>query len=599
MILQGLPDFQQPVQGDGLQIFYPFEGRGNFVLIPDRLAIAERKDGRPDFMLELVRGKDLYGVLDFRLRPRYRIDEALALLRLTHPDAMLDGAIFSSGFLRFQQVGDADAIPPDLVKPIPLAWNGLGVGRFVFKVSRDTALMLKGALQDATLTLGAVAEVEMLGVSPRLPARVRFDPARLLGALAALCDKEGGAAQAEIVDFFRRDWQTLPIAVLGDMAGLRRDDFAEAMTDRIRARFGTFVPSPHETVTPYFALAAPEAVGSGQFEWDLAAPVTALRTLVLVLHPLEAAREMVKAQGLESVFREITAPPLPTGTFPVTVRANLHPERPNIVSLGVKLRVPPHPPQRFQAVTASAELQPPEDTASVTLRLSPVEKPEYTYSTFAVLQSAQGIEQLEGKAIPHAGEQLNLSLEDFPIDFIPIEAAPALLEIASMHGICRWMAANSQVEQAFDLDPGRPAVALALPKGTAGATLEIEARARDVAKTLKLGPLPATSLRLDLFSFPEYGPHHIEIECVFGDGQGLFALELLPEGRPEVREEITILGFTREQPKRAWSWLADSPFRAGYRYRPRRSPGETPAAWSEVRSPFAPLTINAVTGGVQ
>src|SRR5712691_1000803 len=74
MILQGLPDFQQPVQGDGLQIFYPFEGRGNFVLIPDRLAIAERKDGRPDFMLELVRGKDLYGVLDFRLRPRYRID---------------------------------------------------------------------------------------------------------------------------------------------------------------------------------------------------------------------------------------------------------------------------------------------------------------------------------------------------------------------------------------------------------------------------------------------------------------------------------------------------------------------------------------------
>src|SRR5262245_32863400 len=102
MSLQGLPDFQQPIREGVLQIFHPYEGRGNFALAPDRLAIAERDDGRPDFKLELVRGKTVYGMLDFRLQPGFRVEEALTLLRARYPEARLTRAVFASGFLRMR-----------------------------------------------------------------------------------------------------------------------------------------------------------------------------------------------------------------------------------------------------------------------------------------------------------------------------------------------------------------------------------------------------------------------------------------------------------------------------------------------------------------
>ena len=138
-------------------------------------------------------------------------------------------------------------------------------------------------------------------------------------------------------------------------------------------------------------------------------------------------------------------------------------------------------------------------------------------------------------------------------------------------------------------------IALALPKGTAGATLEIEARSREEAKALQLGPFPARNLQLGLHSFPEYGSHRVEITCVFDNDIQLFAIDLLPEDRPETPEEITVLHFTPAQLKREWTWLARSPFRAGYRYRTHRSPDESPTAWSEIRSPFESLKIRVET----
>jgi hypothetical protein len=251
-------------------------------------------------------------------------------------------------------------------------------------------------------------------------------------------------------------------------------------------------------------------------------------------------------------------------------------------------------------VTASAQLKPPADTASILLRLSPLERLEYTYSTFAVVSSATGIQQLEGQQIQHTGERLDLSFDDFPVRLVPLEAAFALLEIALVHGVCRWTSAGIPNEQPFDLSLERSMLALAVPRDADDATLEIEAKARDSNRGLKLGPFAANSLRLDLFSFREYGPHKIEIECAFGDLQGTCILELLPEGQLEVSDELTVLGFSHDQPKKEWTWFADSPFSAGYRYRRRRGAGEPAAPWSELQSPFDPLKISAAaaaTGG--
>lgn len=594
MTLQGLPDFHQPLRAEGLQIFYPYEG-GNHILVPDRLDIAERNEGRPDFSLEVFRPRNPmlppapYGVVDFRVCSHYPMQDALKFLREYHSNATLTSAIFSSGFLRLLPTGNPDEIPAELLKPVAVGWNGLGISRFILKLSLNNALLLKGSLEGKIMPLLAAAELEIEGVSPRLPIRVRFNPAKLLSALVGLGNKQRQVERDKIVEFFRKNARSV-MEVMGDIEGSKVDEFAETITDRIRVRFGTFVPSPEDAAKPYLALASPEEIGSGTFEWDLSEPLLVPRPLVLNLDPFAAARQLVQEQGLGAMFRETEVASVATGVFPVLVSANLPSERSGVLSLGVTVRVGPRPPQRPQAIVTSTELKPPQDSATLFLRLSPTEKLEYKYSTFVVVKDAQGIERLNGSEIVRSGDKLDLSVEEFAVDFVAVEASQALLNLASIRGILRYPEGQLVVEQSFELNLERPTLALVLPKGTEGATLEIEARSLDGSKTLKLGPLPAKDLQLDLFSFSEYGPHKIEIECQFSDDTKSFAIALLPEGRPETSQEMTVLNFTPSKPKREWTWFASSPFQAGYRYREYRSSGPTPE-WSDMRSPFERLEL--------
>jgi len=600
MSLRGLPDFYQPIQQDGLQLFYPFED-GMFVLAPEKLEVAPHDDGRPDFSLEFVRGLQHsgYGVLDFRMRPSYRMDEGLALLRARQPGSSLGRVVFTGGFLRFQPAGEDVQIPKDLLKPAPLGWNDLGVARFIMKTSFDAATMLKAALESEMLLIMATAEMEMTGVSPRIPVRVRFDPAKLLGMLNTLANKERLIARDDLEAFFRKDRTLLPLEITGEIDEPRREDFAATMADRVRSRFGKTAASPVDTVTAYLALVSPEESGSGSVEWNLAEPVSAQRTLVLNLHPLDEARKVVKEKGVDAIFRETTVPAIPTGSYSVTVNTNLPAERSGVLALGVTLRAAPHPPQRVQAVTTSVQFKPQEDLASVLLRLAPTEKLAYSYTTFVVMQQGTTIKRLDGQTVESDAEILSLNQNDFPVIFIPIEAESSLLEVAAISGFCRWLDDGAQREQKFDLDIERTTVTPTLPKGISDATIEFTAREREGDRALKLGPFPAAALRISLFSFPDYGPHRLEIECAFDDKSGLFALELLPEGRLETASEITTLALTRSQPKKEWTWFADSPFHPGYRYRPLRKAGEAPAAWSVLLPPGNPLKINAGAGSAQ
>lgn len=603
MSLQGLPDFQQPLRFGDSQVFFPYGGSGPHLLAPDGLEVATRDDGSPDFSLELVRGQNPllpptpYGVLDFRIRQRYRTGEALSFLRGSRPGAMVAHPALVSGFLRFNPLADTD-FPVELLKPAPLAWNGLGVARTIIKLSRDAVTVLKEALEAETLTLQASAELEMVGVSPRLPLRVRFNPARFLAALAALGDAERRVTRAAVVKLFQKDWGLLPCEVLGKTEGVSQVEFAEAMADRVRVRFGQFVPSPAAVAEPSFALPKPEAVGGGSFEWDLKDALQTPRAFVLELHPMEAARELVKERGIDAVYRETVVPPIPTGFHTVSLSANLPAERPGVESLGVTLSLPPRPPQRFQAVEATVEFVPPEDRGSTLLKLAPTEKLEYTYRTFAVVSNSRGGEQYEGAARRQAGDRLDLGPADFPVNFVSVEAAPALLELAALGGVCRWRDAAGTVEQPFELTPGRAAIALAVPSNAEDAALEIEARAPEGA-SLKLGPFPAGDTRLDLHSFSEYGPHSVEIKCAFGAGAKSFAVDLLAEGLDETPQEINVLHFTPDKPVKTWTYFAGSPFRPGFKYRPHRDPRQPAAAWSVVRSPVERLAVGpgALAGG--
>jgi len=327
-------------------------------------------------------------------------------------------------------------------------------------------------------------------------------------------------------------------------------------------------------------------------------PIAVSRVVVFHLNPFDAAHDLVKAKGIASIYHETTVPPLPLGIFSISILGNFYPYRPNIEAIGVTLRAAPRPPHRFQTVTKTIELIPPEDQASVTLKLSPTEKLEYSYSIYVVLNTAKGIEQLNGTSIPCKEEQFHVNIEDLPVEFIPIEATISLLELANINGICRWVINEVPDEQAFELNLNQPSIALAIPRGSMKITVEIEAIEIAGNRRLKLEPLTTNSVMLDLFSFVEYGPHEIDIECVFGEIKKTFAIELLPEGRPEVKDEITVMFFPPNEPKKEWTWFAESPFQPGYRFRLFHKQNHLGSPWSEVRSPFQDLKFDAVTGGV-
>jgi len=436
-------------------------------------------------------------------------------------------------------------------------------------------------------------------VVPRVPVKVRFDPANLLNSLNILGDNEHRMKCDDVLDFFiNRDYKLLPLEIVGNMDNINRQDFAEAMLDRIRARFGTFIPSPIEPVVPHFLLPAPEQISSGSFEWDLNEAIVVSRTVVFQLSPFDAAREMVNANGIASVYHETTVPPLPLGIFSISILGNFYPYRPNVEAIGVTLRAAPCPPRRFQTVTKTVELKPPSDEAIITLKLSPTEKLEYYYSIYVVLRTAKGIVQLNGATIQYKEEHLYINSDDLPVEFFPIEATSSLLELANITGICRWESNGIVDEQSFDLNLQQSSLALAFPRESTIVTVEIEAQEIGGDQFLKLEPITTPSLMLDLFSFAEYGSHQIDIECIFGDLTNTYVIELLPEGRPELKEEISIQFFTPKEPRKIWTWFSESPFHAGYRYRSKAGTDNVPVAWSETLPAFESLKIEAATGKI-
>lgn len=597
MSTQGLPDFARPIVAEAAHIFYPYEGVGPFLLTPDRLEVASRPDNTPDFALDIIRGRtpllppQPYGVLDFRLQAHYRTEESLGIVREHQSAATIAPTAFRSGFLHLQAGTPTEEIPAELLHPIALAWNGLGNTRSTMRLSLDGAVLLRRALQNATLLLVAVCELELIGVSPRLPLTVSFDPPVFLQALQALANQQGAVGLEALEAFFRQDQAELPLTFHGaapaDDQG--RQDFAETMVDHVRQRFGSFVPSPAADMAPYIALNDAD-LGSGRFVWDLGVPLVAARTVTLQLQPLAAAQQLVQERGLDAVVHERVVPPVPRGTLSVAVSANLPKAREGVYSLGVDLYAAPRMPQRPQARVATVEFEAPQDATTATLALSPGEPAEYTYTTFAVVRDAGGIERLQGEEIAHTGDVLNLTTEDFPLEFVAIAGAPALLELAVLEGTLRRMDGEQKVEQPFKLSLEQPELVLALPLGTKGAMIEITARERAGTGELRLEPMPAQDLWLDTWSFREYGPQQIEIECLFAADSATFAIELLPESAEETGAS-SVLSFHSGQTVRRWTYFAGSPFRGGYRFRPYRSHSQLLLPWSKVRPPFERLVL--------
>jgi hypothetical protein len=325
---------------------------------------------------------------------------------------------------------------------------------------------------------------------------------------------------------------------------------------------------------------------SGTFEWDLSEPLAVARPLVVMFDPFEAARAAVRDRGPDGVIDHLAVPALRTGEVDVSISANLPDTRVGVLVLGANLSAPPLLPKRPQAIRASVQLTPPQDMATTRLRFSPSEPVAYTVTPYAVVQTADGGTQLYGAPLPKTDARVHLNESDFPVRLVPVEAAAGLTAIAELS-----LSASNGVRWA--LSPEQPATSVALA-GDTPILFDVEARARQGDRVLRLTGLPARPLSLDLSSFREYGPHRIALAAVFAPGEQLIAIDLIAEGAEDLPANISVLAFTPAQPEREWSYFAASPFAPGYRYRLHAGPDEAPASWSEPQSPYAKLEVHSL-----
>lgn len=595
MAFEGMPDYQAPVREKDVTILAPFQGQGAYTLLPNALDIAKRPDGSGDFHLGIVRPENPllppkpHGMMDFRLQAVFPMEAGLALVRARQPGAVLEQAVFRDGFVQLFPIGEFKGAPLPLFAPMPINFQGLGVARFFCDLDIDSALMVKGMLTANTAPLRAEAHLEIWGVAPRLPLQVNIDPSAFLQYLRSKATPDGRISRAALAAAFTNAPSDAPWTVQGNMDQIDHTDFAECMADHVRSRFASLALPVQGESSPLLALPDPDQFGTGTFLWDLNEPATTARIVSLDFDPLAAARELVASHGIDAVVSMDTVRKLQTGIVSLAVTANLPAMRQGVLSLGVTAKVPPKMPFRPQQINRTLELQEPGDSGSVQVQLSPKEQLAFTYQTFVILQDSGGIHRLQGDDTPHEGERLDLNIDDFPISFVPVEAADRLLAAGAVSGTLRY----NNVHSNFSLTASQPRVALGVPRD-ASATLEFEFRSTDKAHVLHLGPSPAGATHLDLSSFREYGPQTLEIRCAFADGTPLLAIDLLPEGVAEAPNNITVMAMTPKSPQKQWTWFAASPFTPGYRYRLHRDePGANP--WSDVLSPFEPLLLNSAT----
>lgn len=531
--------------------------------------------------------------LSFRCRPSDPADQGLERVRTEDPRATLSHAVFRGGVLRFRvRTGDYQ-IPDVLRTPATTTWRHAGSTRFSERFSVAEERVLRGFLEQGISPVEAVAELVLEGVGARAPVRVDFDAASLLRAIG---DRLGGEmARTELHRLLSTEADSVPVTWQErDGGGARQDTSgaSQALTDRLVAEFGNWTPAPADDLRPHLTLPEPSEVGDERYEWDLDVPRAAERLFLLRFDPFGEVQEALDVHGMDAFVRNVTVPPLRTGAVVVDVSANLPLERSGIPAIGVHLEVPPRPPDRVQVQSRSLEFKPPEDRGSAGFEFSPEERPAGRYRTFLLADTGDGVERIEGEPASFEGDRLFLTVDDYPVRFVPVAATPSLLEQARIRALARWSPPGGEtaVRHERELTRKEPAGVFTPPEGAEGELL-FQAREREneeASPVRQSSVLPLTGGKVSLTSFREYGPHSIAIRATFGDTDTeMVAVEL----RAAAGEDGTasVIHLTPEEPEKRWRWFARSIFRPGYQYR-RYDPGGDPE-WSAIRPPDESLTL--------
>lgn len=561
----------------GETVLYPCYGSEEFSVIPAALGLDRETMGRPAFQLQLVRRSDdlraegQYALIDVRLAGSYDLDSCLATARAARPDAIVRPATIDRGFARLVPVGAGVGLPSDLTAPTELGWSTADGVRWTQKLDVSSGELIKGALKDRTILFGARAEFTVLGIAPRMPARAILEPAPILdAALRGTTNRHTGVA--DLLAFLSRpvDALTLQIAPSGDKSRL-----PQILLDRLFAAYGVLVPAQDADSGPTIAFSTPP---SGEVVWDLSQPCVVSRAFTLQFDLLTALKDVGDTSAL---VHETIIPPLDLGFHDIVVAANLPIHRSGVPAVGVRIDIAPNPPHRPSGITETLVFEAPDDQQNVSVSLSPGEALKYDMVCFAVLATGQTVQQVEAPPKQASAQWLQLQPNDFPLLFVHITATDRLLALAAIDGTLSYFHSGNSISQPIRLDHDATDIALAYPANATNVAVAVDATARDASKSLPIPGLSAGRILLDLTSFPDYGPHRIPVTCDFKSGQGMLSIELVGEDGANPAT-VTLLPA---MPTSTWGYVAQSPFRAGYRY--RLPDGD----WTDVAASSAPLSL--------
>jgi hypothetical protein len=571
--LIGMPDFGTALTGDAV-VAYAAYGGGAYWVLPGLGALA-------DLQLTMIRRADdlsaegNYAMLDVEVGCDYPLDKALALARAENPGATVSSAPIELGFARLIPSGTSVALPAAMTAPMPLGWARSDGARWTDRLDLTTAELIKGASLGGTLLFGVRIEFILNGVAPRMAAQTRFVPSILIPQLL------GGSGQTFLAreDLVTRlSDQSLSPALQTDAL---RADVAEALADRLLGAFGQFAPAAGATDFPGFTISGP--LPAERLDWDLSQPTSAPRAFAIRLDTVSGLSALDSA----SMVRELTIPPLDLGFRDVALAANLPAPRTGAPAIGVRLSAPPAPPNRPSGINQTVVFTPPDDGGRTTLRFDPNETFAYNLTPFALVAAGALEREIDAPPKPCNDNFVQLQASDFQLVFSHVTASDRLAAAATVGGTLTYALGGVAGSVSIRLNATTQGVAVAMPAGATGASLAFVATTPD-GTVAKLPPFPPGRIRLDLSSFPDYGPHRIAVRGAFTGNETPLTLELAQEEGAG----STSLVLTPSAPDATFGYVAASPFKAGYRFRPAGG------AWSPVMAPGAALTVDA-SGAVQ
>ena len=605
--LTGLPDFGALLPAQAAAMFAPFGG-GSYAVLPEQLVVATGADGQPKFLLEIERqlgdltASGQYATLDMRLTGDYPLEAALAAARVLAAGATVAPLTIDGGFARLYAVSTIVAPPAELLVPISLGLGGEEGARWTMRLSADAGEILKatllgnddGTAADGVAPLGARMEYTASGVAARVPVAVEFQPATLVAALIALLGGNPArmVAQSVLTTLFMSNTATLPVKVIG-AAGSAGLAFAQAMEDRLLAAFATFVAAPGATDPVYFQFADPATLDATTVHWDLSQPAVVSRAWAVLFDPLSSMRTAIRSGGAAELVKYISIPSAPLGLSNIQVTTNLPPNRRGVVMLGANIEAPAAPPFRPASINKQIVFSEPEDAATVQWRISIREELRFSVTGYAIFAEAGSTRQ--DTAAPRAANAtwVQLQKNDFPVRFLHLSADPRVLAQADVNVALTYALDGRDHAESFTLSATEATMAIGLPESAASIAMNLTARPHDGGAALTIPSPKGDRARIDLTSFAEYGPHTVTISSALTPGDPPLFLDLVPQSQQSSSVAQSKVALTPEQPSAAWSYLALSPFAAGYCYRVSAATGGVPGAWSKPLPPTTPLVLAA------